>query len=144
MPLHAEGGARVEVVFHHLTADERFEWKCGKHVQAEAQPCHVHQPVVTGEVVEDVASSFVAKRKEARHGHQEAHHTGDGSAVVRYPREAIDCGGFERAIDEQRVVVWFLSVDDRGKGIIWERYGRRMLCMVLACQLERVRRGRTE
>jgi hypothetical protein len=43
--------------------------------------------------------------EEAGEGHEEAGYHGDSGAVVGYLGEAVDGGGFEGAVDEERVVV---------------------------------------
>lgn len=105
MQVHIKRLGREPIVEHDFAADEGFERKSSEHVEAETEACNVDHGVVGGEVIEDVALGEGAEGEEAGEGHKEASEHGDGGAVMRHTGEAIDCGGFERAVDEEGVMV---------------------------------------
>jgi len=105
MEVHVKGFRGEIVIEDYLAADEGFEGESGKHVEAETEASEVHHGVVGGEIIEHVALGQVAEGEEAGERHEETGDHGDAGAIMGYGGEAVDGGGFEGAVDEERVVV---------------------------------------
>lgn len=84
MSIRLVGFLGEPVIIHHLPADEAFEREGGEHVETEAEPRHVDEDIVGGEVVEDISLGQGTKGEEAGKRHGEAGGHADGGTVVGY------------------------------------------------------------
>lgn len=105
MQIHVEWLAGEVVVEHDLAAHKGLEGQCCEHVQAKAQPCNIDHGVVGWEVVEHIALCLVAKGEKPSQRQRQTGHHGDTSRVVRDFGEPVDRRFFERAVDEEGVVM---------------------------------------
>lgn len=73
--------------------------------ERDRQTRNVNHDVVGGEVIEDIAFSFVTECEKAADGHKKTGNHGDSRGVVGYLRKTVQGRCFEGAIDEERVMV---------------------------------------
>lgn len=55
MQIHVKRLSWEPIVEHDFPTDERFEWQSRKHIESEAESCHVDHNVVGWEVVENIS-----------------------------------------------------------------------------------------
>jgi hypothetical protein len=81
--------------------------KAGDRLKGEnVQTCNIDHDTIRREIIEHVAFGFVSKGKKTSKCHGQTGKHGDAGGVVSDPSESVEGGCFERAVDEETIMVW--------------------------------------